>query len=73
MVRVAATDGHLAQVILVENFAPITMTIDTHPPTAGPECEISVQDRTEADLRRVLGDLVLASKTVLDAPLLAAK
>lgn len=68
VIRVVATDGHLAQAILTEHFAPITMTIDTNPPAAGPECEIRVQDRTEADLRRVLGDLVLVSKTVLDAP-----
>jgi hypothetical protein len=68
VIRVAAYDGHVALAAL-KSYAPITMKVDPHAPAAAPEWEIAVQDRTEDDLRRVLGDKVLASKTVLDAPL----
>lgn len=69
VVRVAAYDGQLAQRDLVDALAPITMTIDTRPPAAGPEWEIAVQDYTESDVRAVLGNMILATKTVLDSPL----
>lgn len=70
VVRVAAADGQVVQRVLVQAFAPITMRIDTRPSAAAPEWEFAVQDRTEADLRHLLDPLVLASKTVLDPPLM---
>lgn len=69
VVRVAGYDGQLAQRDLADAFTPITMTIDTNPPAAGLEWEIAVQDHTEEQVRRVLGSMILAIKTVLDSPL----
>lgn len=73
VVRVAADDGMTAQAVAARAFAPITMTVDMNPPASGPEWELRVQDRTEAELVSVLsssGLSVLASKQVLDPPLL---
>jgi hypothetical protein len=72
VVRVAAADGQAAQAIVTGAFAPVTMTVDTRPPAAGPEWEIRVQDHTEQELVGVLrraGVDVLAAKEVLDHPL----
>jgi hypothetical protein len=66
VIRVAAEDGLLVQSVLVNAFAPVTMRIDTRPPAAGPEWEFAVQSRTERELRDVLGDAILASRTRLD-------
>lgn len=69
VVRVAAYDGQDAQRRLVDVFAPITMKIDTAPPAAAPEWEIAVQDHDEREVSFVLGDAILAIKTVIDSPL----
>ena len=69
VIRVAAADGQRVQKVLANHYAPVTMRIDTHPPAAEPEWELAVRDLTEADLRRVLGNLILVSKTVLGGPL----
>jgi hypothetical protein len=68
VIRVLAEDGMAAQATLARAFAPITMSIDPHPPAAGPEWEIAVQDRSEDRVVKLLGAIgirVLAAKTEL--------
>jgi len=68
VVRVLAEQGMQAQAALTTAYAPVTMSVDMNPPAAGPEWEISIQDRGEEQVRRLLaatGITVLASKTVL--------
>jgi len=68
VVRVKTEDAQAAQRAIVDAFAPVTMTINTRPPAAGPEWEIRVQD---ISLQRVLAALLhvrvvpLAEKTML--------
>ena len=67
-----AQDGMAAQGALTHGFAPVTMTVNTAPPAAGPEWEFAIQDRAEdrvVKLLRAVGIAVLAAKTELRAPL----
>lgn len=72
VVRVKAEDGMAAQGALAHGFAPVTMTVNTNPPAAGPEWEFAIQDRPTdrvCKLLRATGIAVLASKTELRASL----
>jgi hypothetical protein len=74
VVRVSAEDGMAAQGALTHGFAPVTMTVNTNPPAAGPEWEFAIQDRPEervVKLLRAAGIAVLAAKTELRAPMAA--
>jgi len=56
-VRVEAGQSSRALGRLRDAFSPVNLVLDTSPPAAGPEHEISVEGHTLADVERVLREV----------------